>query len=108
MMCFPFFCDISATLLQIVHQIAKIPGGAGLWGVQKCVNYGSLAHVRTLLSKLSTKFNLAYGDRISTVSTVFEDNRAAKILATTDPPRLTPCSKSLAVRYCWAPTNLPV
>ena len=61
----------------------------------------SLVHVHALLSELSTKFNLAYGDRISAISTVVEDNRAAKILATTDPPRLTPRSKSLAVRHHW-------
>ena len=61
----------------------------------------SLVHVRALMQEICTKFNLAYGDRISTISTVFEDNRAAKILATTDPPRLTPRSKHLAVRYHW-------
>ena len=59
----------------------------------------SLVHVRALLNHICARFNLAYGDKISTISTVFEDNRAAKILATTDPPRLTPRSKSLAVRY---------
>ena len=31
----------SATMLQIVPKIARIPGGTGLWGVQKCVNYGT-------------------------------------------------------------------
>ena len=43
MMCFPFFCDISTTLLQIVPDIARIPGGTGLWGAQKCANCGSLS-----------------------------------------------------------------
>ena len=47
------------------------------------------------------KFNMAHGDKISTLSTVFEDNRAAKILAETDPPRLTPRSKSLAIKCHW-------
>jgi len=61
----------------------------------------SLIHVRALLCELSANFNLAYGNKISTMSTVFEDNRAAKILATTDPPHLTPCSKSLAINYHW-------
>jgi hypothetical protein len=37
----------------------------------------------------------------STISTVFEDNRAAEILATTNPPRLTPRSKHIAVKYHW-------
>ena len=41
-------------------------------------------------------------DGLSTISTVFEDNQAARILAThTDPPRLTPRSKSIAVKYHW-------
>ena len=45
------------------------------------------------------KINL---DGLSTISTVFEDNQAARILAThTDPPRLTPRSKSIAVKYHW-------
>ena len=68
----------------------------------------SLVHVRALLSEICTKFDLAYGDKISTISTVFEDNRAAKILATTDPPRLTPRSKSLAVKYHWFRSHLGV
>ena len=68
----------------------------------------SLVHVRALMLEVSTKFNLKYGDRISTLSTVFEDNRAAKILATTDPPRLTPRSKHIAVRYHWFRSHIGV
>ena len=60
-----------------------------------------LVHVHTLLRKLSTKFNLVFGDHISTVGTVFEDNSAVKILTTTDPSRLTPSSKSLAGQHHW-------
>ena len=37
----------------------------------------------------------------SQVSTVWEDNRAALILATVNPPKMTPRSKSLAVKYHW-------
>ncbi len=68
----------------------------------------SLVHVRALVSDIYSQFNLTYGDQISTISTVFEDNRVAKILATTDPPRLTPCSKHLAVRYHWFRSHLGV
>ena len=68
----------------------------------------SLVHVRALLKHICARFNLAYGDKISTISTVFEDNRAAKILATTDPPRLTPRSKSLAVRYHWFRSHIGI
>ena len=35
------------------------------------------------------------------ITTVFQDNQAARILATTDPPRMTPRSKAIAVRYHW-------
>jgi len=66
----------------------------------------SLIHARALLLDISAKFNMAYGDKISTLSTVFEDNRAAKILAETDPPRLTPRSKSLAIKYHWFRSHL--
>ena len=38
----------------------------------------------------------------SKISTVFEDNQAALILArANDPPRLTPRSKSIALKYHW-------
>ena len=66
----------------------------------------SLVHVRALLKEVCKNFNLAYGDRVSEISTVFEDNRAAKILAETDPPRLTPQSKSLAIKYHWFRSHL--
>ena len=68
----------------------------------------SLVHARALLSEICDGFNMAHGDKISTISTVFEDNRAAKILATVDPPRLTPRSKSLAIRYHWFRSHLGV
>ena len=68
----------------------------------------SLVHVRALMADICDKFKLNYGDRISTISTVFEDNRAAKILATTDPPRLTPRSKSLAVRHHWFRSHIGI
>ena len=68
----------------------------------------SLIHMRALLQEVCSKFNLSYGDRISTISTVFEDNRACKLLATTDPPRLTPRSKHIAIRYHWFCSHLGV
>jgi transposase InsO family protein len=46
-------------------------------------------------------------DAVSTISTVFEDNNAALILArSTNPPRLTPRSKSIAVKYHWFRSHL--
>ena len=66
----------------------------------------SLVHLRALLFEFDTSFKLTISDRLSTISTVFEDNRACKILACTDPPRLTPRSKSLAVKYHWFRTHL--
>ena len=57
----------------------------------------SLVYLRGLLFEIDSVFDLKLGDRISTMSTVFEDNTPALTLATTDPPRMTPRSKSLAV-----------
>jgi hypothetical protein len=37
----------------------------------------------------------------SEITTVFQDNQAARILAATDLPRMTPRSKAIAVRYHW-------
>jgi hypothetical protein len=33
------------------------------------------------------------------ITTVFQDNQATHILAETDPPRMTPRSKAIAIRY---------
>ena len=68
----------------------------------------TLLFIRALFSELCEHHNLVYKNKVSTISTVFEDNRAAKILATTDPPRLTPRSKSLAVRYHWFRSHLGI
>lgn len=40
-------------------------------------------------------------DPQSKISTIFKDNEAAKILATMDPPFLTPCSKHIVLWYHW-------
>jgi hypothetical protein len=42
----------------------------------------------------------------STVSTVWEDNQAALKLATADPPKMTPRSKHIAVKYHWFHSKL--
>ena len=66
----------------------------------------SLVYLRGLLFELDGIFKLNIGDKISTISTVWEDNTAALALATTDPPRMTPRSKSLAVKYHWFRSHL--
>lgn len=66
----------------------------------------SLIYLRGLMFEIDGIFGLGVGDSISTISTVFEDNSAARILATTDPPRMTPRSKSLAVKYHWFRSRL--
>ena len=66
----------------------------------------SLVHLRALLFEIDKGFKLGFGERLSTISTVFEDNQACEILATTDPPRMTPRSKSLAVKYHWFRSHL--
>lgn len=42
----------------------------------------------------------------SSVSIVWEDNQAAKILASNDPPRMTPRSKHIAIKYHWFRSHL--
>ena len=60
----------------------------------------ALVYLRRTHHEICTAINLPYNAE-SNVSTIFEDNRAALLLATTDPPRLTPRSKSIAVKYHW-------
>ncbi|MCA1807605.1 MAG: Ty1/Copia family ribonuclease HI, partial [Actinobacteria bacterium] len=66
----------------------------------------SLIYLRGLMFEIDEIFGLGVGNNISTISTVFEDNSAALALATTDPPRMTPRSKSLAVKYHWFRSHL--
>ena len=66
----------------------------------------SLVYLRGLLFEIDSIFDLGVGSSISTISTVFEDNTPALTLATTDPPRMTPRSKSLAVKYHWFRSKL--
>jgi len=66
----------------------------------------SLLHLRSLLDEVTCAFGLDLSRSISNISTVFEDNQACRMLATTDPPRLTPRSKSLAVKYHWFRSHL--
>ena len=65
----------------------------------------SLLPMRRKLGKMSRALDLPF-DEQSTMSTVWEDNQAALLLATTDPPRMTLRSKSLAVKYHWFCTKL--
>ena len=66
----------------------------------------SLVYLRGLLFEIDGIFGIGLGNQVSTVSTVFEDNTAALALATTDPPRMTPRSKSLGVKYHWFRSKL--
>eukprot|EP00977_Amphora_coffeiformis_P025455 scaffold19927_cov152-Amphora_coffeaeformis.AAC.1 len=66
----------------------------------------SPVYLRGLMFEIDDIFGLGVGDSISTISTVFEDNASVIALATTDPPRMTPRSKSLAVKYHWFRSKL--
>jgi hypothetical protein len=62
-----------------------------------------LLHLRRILEDVCTHFTdckIPY-DPKSKVSQVFEDNHACFVLATTDPPRMTPRSKSITIKYHW-------
>jgi hypothetical protein len=61
----------------------------------------SLIPMRIILGEANSALNLS-GNKTSVIrSTIWEDNQAALILATSDPPRLTPRSKHIAVKYHW-------
>ena len=66
----------------------------------------SLIYLRGMLFEIDKTFDLSLGNRISTISTVLEDNQPALTLATTDPPRMTARSKSLATKYHWFRSKL--
>jgi hypothetical protein len=62
-----------------------------------------LLHLQRIHEDVCTRFTdgvIPY-DPKSNVSQVFEDNHACFVLATTDPPRMTPRSKSIAIKYHW-------
>ena len=46
----------------------------------------SLIYLRGLMFEIDAIFNLGVGESLSAISTAWEDNRSAQILATTDPP----------------------
>jgi len=60
----------------------------------------SLIHLRNVHHEVVKAFDLPWSKE-SAVSTVYEDNQACVILATTEPPRHTPQSRTIAVKYHW-------
>ena len=66
----------------------------------------SLLHLRGMLFEIDGVFSLDLGSKLSKISSVYEDNCAAQILANTDPPRMTPQTKHLAVKWHWFRSHL--
>ena len=62
--------------------------------------------LRIVLDEVTRALNLKQDPHSSIKSTVFEDNQACLSLATSDPPRMTPRSKSIAVKYHWFQEHL--
>ncbi len=60
-----------------------------------------LLPLRILLEEISNHLHLKHDPHSVIKSTIFEDNQACLALATSDPPKLTPRSKSIAVKYHW-------
>jgi len=60
----------------------------------------SLIHLRNVHQEVVKELNLPW-TKESLISTVFEDNQACLVLATTNPPRHTPQSRTIAVKYHW-------
>ena len=60
-----------------------------------------LIQLQTVLFQIKNTFGLKISNDLLMISTVFEDNWACCILATTNPPWMTPHSKSLAIKHHW-------
>jgi Reverse transcriptase (RNA-dependent DNA polymerase) len=60
-----------------------------------------LLPLRQLLQEVSHTLGLSIHSNSLIQSTIFEDNQACYQLATSDPPRMTPRSKSIAIKYHW-------
>jgi len=60
----------------------------------------SLIHLQNVHAEVIKSLELPW-TKESLISTVFEDNQACIVLATTDPPRHTPQSCTIAVKYHW-------
>jgi hypothetical protein len=60
-----------------------------------------LLPLRIALDEVSTFLHLKHDPHSLIKSTIFKDNQACLALATSDPPKLTPRSKSIAVKYHW-------
>lgn len=65
----------------------------------------ALLPMRRIQQSLCHAFSITQTER-SQISIVWEDNRAAKILASNDPPRMTPRSKHIAIKYHWFRSHL--
>ncbi|KAL7580616.1 hypothetical protein ACA910_002133 [Epithemia clementina (nom. ined.)] len=65
----------------------------------------TLLPLRRQLLKVAHHLNLLT-PQTSTISIIWEDNQAAQKLATKDPPRLTPWSKHIGIKYHWFCTHL--
>eukprot|EP00957_Ditylum_brightwellii_P163603 12456758-Ditylum_brightwellii.AAC.1 len=59
-----------------------------------------LLPVRWLMEELATTLKLER-DSLSTISTMWEDNQGAFMLANAPMPRMTPCSKYIGIKYHW-------
>jgi hypothetical protein len=60
-----------------------------------------LLPMRLLLEEVSVALHLKTDPKSKIKSTIWEDNAACLTLASSDPPRMTPRSKSIAVKYHW-------
>ena len=60
----------------------------------------SLLPIQNLHQLLCATFEVA-SDHRSSISIVWEDNQTASLLATHDPPKMTPRSKHIAIQYHW-------
>jgi hypothetical protein len=65
-----------------------------------------LLPLRTILNEVCKALHLSPNGKSAIRSHIFEDNQACFKLPTYDPPRMTPRSKSIAVKYHWFSEHL--
>jgi hypothetical protein len=65
----------------------------------------ALLPLRSILAEVTSILNLPKNRR-SVISTVWEDNAAALLLATTDPPKISSRTKHINVKYHWFRSHL--
>ena len=88
---------------KLQTETALSTAEAELIALSTCMR--SLIPLRITLREVCTSLNLSHASK-STISTLWEDNQATRILANSRPPRLTPRSRYISAKYWWFQEHL--